>query len=95
MPIFFKGGALQVDIEKDILELSEKTVAQAKQLADDTAPVITGAYRAGITTSAPDVKGWSITGTVGHSVVVEFRWGHRTLNNAVEKALTDNGVKLH
>lgn len=95
MPFFKKGGALQLDISDAILEVSQKSSEKAIELARGNAPVRTGAYQAGLEMTTPDVKGWTIKGTVGHSEAVEFRWGHNTLDNSVEKALTDNGVKIH
>lgn len=96
MPIFFKqGGAIQIDIEDRITELSKVTGTEALSLAKSNAPVVTGAYRNNITTTTPDLKGWTIMGGVGHSIEVEWKWGHMTLNNSVRKALTDNGVVLH
>lgn len=95
MPLRYKRDRrIEVDIDGDILELSQKTSKEAIDLAVQNAPVLTGAYRAGLHMSEPDKTGWTITGQVDHSIYVEFKWSHRTLNNSVEKALTDNGVEL-
>ena len=94
MPILYKNGVPHINLEQHLKDLSEKCSSETYSHAKSNAPVYTGAYRDGIQEGRPTAEGYSILGSEEHSAAVEFRWNYNTLNNAVRKALKDNGVKL-